>query len=76
MLANNGFVYRNILRSEKVKEHFTSSFSKENTMSPEDILLETPKEDLHYLQTKERYFKSLFKYFYLNNPKKILEMIT
>ena len=46
MLANNGFAYRNILRSEQVKQHFTSPFSKENTMSPEDILLEIPKEDL------------------------------
>ena len=35
MLANNGFAYRNILRSEKVKQHFTSPFSKENAMSPE-----------------------------------------
>jgi hypothetical protein len=49
MLTNQGFAYRNILRSEKVKQHFTSPFSKENTMSPapEDILLEIPKEDLH-----------------------------
>ena len=30
MLTNNGFAYRNILRSEKVKQHFTSPFSKEN----------------------------------------------
>ncbi len=30
MLANNGFAYRNILRSESVKQHFTSPFSKEN----------------------------------------------
>ena len=44
MLANNGFAYRNILRSERVKQHFTSSFSKENAMSPEDILLEIPKK--------------------------------
>ena len=28
MLANNGFAYRNILRSETVKQHFTSPFSK------------------------------------------------
>jgi hypothetical protein len=47
MLANNGFAYRNLLRSERVKQHFTSPFSEENTMSPEDILLEIPKEDLH-----------------------------
>ena len=44
MLMHNGFAYRNILRSEKVKQHFTSPFSKENTMSPEDILLEYPKK--------------------------------
>ena len=47
MLANSGFAYRNILRSEKVKQHFTSPFSKENIISPEDVLLEIPKEDLH-----------------------------
>ncbi len=29
MLANNGFAYRNILRSEKVKQHFTSPFLTE-----------------------------------------------
>ena len=50
-LANNGFAYRNTLRSEKVKQHFTSPFSKENAMSPEDILLEIPKEDLHEVGT-------------------------
>ena len=38
---------RNILRSEQVKSHFTSPFSKENEMSLEDILSEIPKEDLH-----------------------------
>ncbi len=47
MLANNGFALRSILRSEKVKGHFTSPFSKENEMSPEDILSELPKEELH-----------------------------
>jgi hypothetical protein len=47
MLTNNGFTLRNILRSEKVKQHFTSPFSKENEMSLEDILSEIPKEDLH-----------------------------
>ena len=51
MLANNGFAYRNILRSEKVKQHFTSPLSKENVMSPEDILSEIPKEDLHEVGT-------------------------
>ena len=54
MLANNGFAYRNILRSEKVKQHFTSPFSKENAMSPEDILLEIPKEDLHEVGLVQR----------------------
>ena len=47
MLANQGFAMRNILRSNQVKAHFTSPFSKENTMSPEDILSELPKEELH-----------------------------
>jgi hypothetical protein len=54
MLANNGFAYRNILRSERVKQHFTSPFSKENAMSPEDILLEIPKEDLHEVGLVQR----------------------
>ena len=54
MLANNGFAYRNILRSENVKQHFTSPFSKENTMSPEDILSEIPKEDLHEVGMVQR----------------------
>ena len=53
-LANNGFAYRNILRSEKVKQHFTSPLSKENAMSPEDILLEIPKEDLHEVGVVQR----------------------
>ena len=35
MLINNGFKFRNLLRTEKVKQHFTSPFSKENAMSPE-----------------------------------------
>jgi hypothetical protein len=47
MLTNNGFTLRNIFRSEKVKGHFTSPFSKEDEMSLEDILSERPKEDLH-----------------------------
>jgi hypothetical protein len=50
-LANSGFAYRNILRTEKVKQHFTSPFSKENAMSTEDILSEIPKEDLHEVGT-------------------------
>ena len=33
MLANNGFALREMLRSEKVKAHFTSPFARENTMS-------------------------------------------
>jgi hypothetical protein len=47
MLANQGFTMRNLLRENQVKAHFTSPFSKENTMSPEDIFSELPKEDLH-----------------------------
>ena len=54
MLANNGFAYRNILRSEKVKQHFISPFSKGNTISPEDILLEIPKEDLNEVGLVQR----------------------
>ncbi len=54
MLSNNGFTLRNILRSEKVKQHFTSPFSKENEMSLEDILSEIPKEDLHEVGTVQR----------------------
>jgi hypothetical protein len=54
MLTSNGFAYRNILRNEKVKQHFTSPFSKENAMSPEDILLEIPKEDLHEVGLVQR----------------------
>jgi hypothetical protein len=47
MLANQGFAMRNLLRENQVKAHFISPFSKENTMSPEDIFSELPKEDLH-----------------------------
>jgi hypothetical protein len=54
ILTNNGFTYRNILRSEKVKQHFTSPFSKENAMSPEDILSQIPKEDLHEVGMVQR----------------------
>jgi hypothetical protein len=54
MLTNNGFTLRNILRSEKVKGHFTSPFSKENAMSLEDILSEIPKEDLHEVGMVQR----------------------
>jgi hypothetical protein len=54
MLSNNGFAFRNLLRSEKVKQHLTSPFSKENAMSPEDILSEIPKEDLHEVGTVQR----------------------
>ncbi len=54
MLTNNGFALRNLLRSEKVKQHFTSPFSKENEMSPEDIFSEIPKEDLHEVGMVQR----------------------
>ncbi len=54
MLTNNGFALRNLLRSEKVKQHFTSPFSKENEMSPEDTLSEIPKEDLHEVGMVQR----------------------
>ncbi len=47
MLANKGFAMRNLLRENHVKAHFTSPFSTEDQMSPEDILSEIPKEDLH-----------------------------
>ena len=46
MLTNNGHALREILKSEKVKAHYASPFSEENTMSIEDILREIPKEDL------------------------------
>ncbi len=54
MLTNNGFTLRNLLRSEKVKEHFTSPFSKEDEMSLKDILSEIPKEDLHEVGMVQR----------------------
>jgi hypothetical protein len=54
MLISNGFTLRNILRSEKVKGHFSSPFSKENEMSLEDILSEIPKEDLHEVGMVQR----------------------
>ena len=44
MLTANGHALRGILRSEKVKAHYVSPFSGENTMSIEDILLEIPKD--------------------------------
>ena len=47
MLTANGHTLREILRTEKVKAHYVSPFSEENTMSIEDILQEIPKEDLH-----------------------------
>ncbi len=49
MLINNGFTLRNLLRSEKVKQHFTSPFSKENEMPLEDILSEIPNGAKAYL---------------------------
>ena len=54
MLINNGFTLRNLLRTEKVQQHFTSPFSKENAMSPEDILSEIPKDDLHEVGLVQR----------------------
>ncbi len=45
MPTANGHTLREILRSEKVKAHYVSPFSGENTMSIEDILQEIPKED-------------------------------
>ena len=47
MLTSNGHTLREILRTERVKAHYVSPFSGENTMSIEDILQEIPKEDLH-----------------------------
>ena len=47
MLINNGFKFRNLLKEEKVKQHFTSPFSKGSATSTEDILSEIPEEDLH-----------------------------
>ena len=51
MLTHNGHTLREILTSEKVKAHYVSPFSEENTMSIEDILQEVPKEDLHEVGT-------------------------
>ena len=47
MLTRNGHALKEVLRTEKVKAHYTSPFSEENAMSTEDILQEIPKEDLH-----------------------------
>ena len=56
-LTNNGHTLREILRTEKVKAHYVSPFSEENTMSIEDILQEIPKEDLHEVWTvRDRIF--------------------
>ena len=54
MLANKGFAMRNLLRENHVKAHFTSPYSRENRMSPEDILSEIPKEDLHEVGVVQR----------------------
>ena len=54
MLTNNGHALREILKSEKVKDHFVSPFSEQNAMSIEDILGEIPKEDLHDVGTLSR----------------------
>ena len=57
MLTNNVHALRDILRSEKVKAHYVSPFSGENTMSIEGILQEIPKEDLHEVGTvRDRIF--------------------
>ena len=57
MLTSNGHTLREILRTEKVKAHYVSPFSEENTMSIEDILQEIPKEDLHEVGTvRDRIF--------------------
>jgi hypothetical protein len=47
MLANNGLALRDILKTERVRSHYTSPFARKNTMSPEEIFSEMPKEDLH-----------------------------
>ena len=61
MLANKGFAMRNLLRENHVKAHFTSPFSKEDQMSPEDILSEIPKEDLHEVgMVQQRIFMPAF----------------
>ena len=54
VLIANGNTLRQILKSEKVKDHFTSPFAEENAMSIEDILGEIPKEDLHDVGTVAR----------------------
>jgi hypothetical protein len=54
MQTNNGFTLKNILRSEKVNDHFASPFSEENEMSLEDILSEIPKKDLHEVGMVQR----------------------
>jgi hypothetical protein len=45
MFASQGKEYRTLLKSEKVKDLFTSTMTVE--MSAEDILSETPREELH-----------------------------
>jgi hypothetical protein len=45
LFASQGKEYRTLLRSEKVKDLFTSTMTVE--MSAEDILSEIPKEELH-----------------------------
>jgi hypothetical protein len=45
MFASRGKEYRTLLKSEKVKDLFTSTMTVE--MSAEDILSEIPKEELH-----------------------------
>jgi hypothetical protein len=45
MFASQGKAYRTLLKSEKVKDLFTSTMTVE--MSAEDILSEIPNEELH-----------------------------
>ena len=45
MFASQGKEYRTLLKSEKVKDLFTSNMTVE--MSAEDILSDIPKEELH-----------------------------
>ncbi len=49
MFANKGKEYRAFLKSEKVKDLYTSPMTVE--MSAEDILAEIPREDLHLIGT-------------------------
>jgi hypothetical protein len=52
LFATKGKEYRTLLKSEKVKELFTSPMTFE--MSAEDILSEIPKEELHNVGVVKR----------------------